>query len=76
VAIVDPQSGLQRLAGVPVAASFEAVAGTIDAVVVTDLVTPAETAEAAIERFGMNRVLVPALLARRIRKPPEPSHDG
>jgi hypothetical protein len=42
-------------------------------VVVTDLLTPYETVEAAVKRFGAHRVLVPALLAERISNRPEPA---
>jgi DNA-binding MarR family transcriptional regulator len=72
VSVVDPRSALQRFVGIPVAASLETAADEFDAVVVTDLLTPLETVEAAVRRFGADRVLVPPLLARRISNRPEP----
>jgi hypothetical protein len=40
----------------------------VDGVIVTDLITPDQTCEAAIEYFGIERVLVPALLRMRMRR--------
>jgi predicted transcriptional regulator len=66
VAVVDAQSVLKRFVGVPVASSFETTSETFDAVVVTDLLSAQRTTEDATQRFGAERVLVPALLARRV----------
>jgi DNA-binding MarR family transcriptional regulator len=65
-AVVDPNSTLSQFVGLPVFASFDAVADQIDAVMVTDLTTPQETVKAAIKKFSADRVLVPTLLGVRI----------
>src|SRR5665213_1872863 len=52
---------------VSVVPSFEQVAAPIEAVIVTDLATPRETFDVAIERFGCERVWAPALLGLRVR---------
>jgi DNA-binding MarR family transcriptional regulator len=66
VAVVDPRSTLKGLVGVPVVTNVNEILDQIDCVVITDLTSAPETAKAAIEKFGMERVLVPALLGVRI----------
>jgi DNA-binding MarR family transcriptional regulator len=66
--VVDPESDLPRFVGVPVAKVFDDVAGSVDAVLVTDSRTTRATAAAAVARFGADRVLIPQLLARAIAK--------
>jgi DNA-binding MarR family transcriptional regulator len=66
--VVDPESDLPRFVGVPVAKVFDDVAGSVDAVLVTDSRTTRATAAAAVDRFGADRVLIPQLLARAIAK--------
>jgi DNA-binding MarR family transcriptional regulator len=66
VAVVDAKSSAQQFLGLPVVASFDDIAGTFDAVIVTDLLTSQETVGSAIERFGADRVLVPNLLRTQI----------
>jgi hypothetical protein len=66
VAIVDPRSGEQRYAGVPVVPSFEALGEDFDAVMVTDIGHAREVAVAAVRQFGAERVFVPALLDVRL----------
>lgn len=61
VAVVDPHASGSVFLGSSVVASFEEVAGEFDAVIVTDLVAPTTTAERALARFGIDRVLVPNL---------------
>jgi hypothetical protein len=51
-----------------VARSFATMDQLVDGVIVTDLITPDQTCEAAIEYFGIERVLVPALLRMRMRR--------
>ena len=67
VAVVDSSSTLTQFVGLPVLASIDALAGKVDAVMVTDLKTSRETVKAAVEKFGANRVLVPAILGVRVR---------
>jgi DNA-binding MarR family transcriptional regulator len=64
-AVVDGQSDRTSFVGIPVVASFEAVEADVDGVVVTDLMTTAETIAAALGRFDSERVLVPSLLRPR-----------
>ncbi|HZL30517.1 MAG TPA: winged helix-turn-helix transcriptional regulator [Pseudolabrys sp.] len=67
VAVVDPKVASTNFMGVSVVPSFEQVAAPIEAVIVTDLATPRETFDVAIERFGCERVWAPALLGLRVR---------
>jgi DNA-binding MarR family transcriptional regulator len=71
--VIDPRSALERFVGIPVSSAIDGASSDFDAVVVTDLLTPHETVEAAVKRFGADRVLVPALLAERISNRPEPA---
>jgi len=66
--VVDPESDLPRFVGVPVTKALDDVAGSVDAVLVTDSRTTRATAAAAVARFGADRVLIPQLLARAIAK--------
>jgi len=52
--------------GLPVFPDFDAVQAEFDAVLVTDLSNAYATAEAAVARFGLDRVLVPNLLRLRM----------
>src|SRR5690242_17068417 len=65
VAVVDSGSSATRFAGVPVARSFGDVDALSDAVVITDVIRPAKTLQAAIESMGEDQVFVPALLKLR-----------
>jgi DNA-binding MarR family transcriptional regulator len=67
VAMVDANVGSATFVGVPVVASFAAIEGTFDAVVVTDLGTPQATFEAAAAIIGADKVLAPKLLGIRPR---------
>jgi DNA-binding MarR family transcriptional regulator len=62
IGVVDPASTQVRFVGLPVFASYDLVSGTFDAVVITDLRTAADTYAEAVKRFGVERVLAPALL--------------
>jgi len=66
VAVVDPELQADRFAGAPVVRHIDLVAPPPpDAVMVTDTRSAAATSEAAIAKFGAERVLVPALLGVR-----------
>lgn len=65
VAVVDPLSAGGAFSGVPLVRAFDAVTVPFDAVLITDLVDARKTCETAIDRFGAERVLVPALLRLR-----------
>lgn len=67
-AVVDARSEAQMFAGVPVKRTISDVDGLIEAVLVTDMSDTAATIEAAVERFGAERVLVPAVLDVRVPK--------
>ena len=54
--------------GFPVFENYEAVSSPFDAVLIADMIKPRETCEAAIARFGAERVLVPDLLRVRMRQ--------
>jgi DNA-binding MarR family transcriptional regulator len=64
VAIVDRKTNLDRFAGIPIARTYDAVADLIDGLIVTDLGATQATIEAALARFGVERVLVPSLLQK------------
>jgi DNA-binding MarR family transcriptional regulator len=70
-AVVDGKSTLSHFVGVPVASSFEAIAGDCDAVLVTDLQRAAEFTEQAGALFGAERVLMPKLVLPPPRVPDE-----
>jgi DNA-binding MarR family transcriptional regulator len=61
-AVVDAASNLSRFVGLPVVRSYDAVEKEFEGVVVTDLNTGRETFDAAVSRFGVDRVLAPSLL--------------
>jgi len=62
VAVVDPKTQSDRFVGTPVVASIDAVAGSFDALVVTDLEATRETVKVALTMLQAERVFVPALL--------------
>jgi hypothetical protein len=64
VAVVDEASKRSQFVGIPVVPSFEQIAGTFDAVLVTDVQTTLETSKRVMALLGTERVLVPALLLR------------
>jgi len=59
--IVDPESGTDRFAGVPVVGRLKEL-GPVSAVIVTDLRDPQGTYEALIDSFPPERVMTPRLL--------------
>ena len=69
VALVDPKSAPGHFLGVPVAAAFDEVAKSFDAVVITDLENTYDSWDVARSRFGESRVLLPRLLG--VMKKPE-----
>jgi hypothetical protein len=62
VALVQPDAGGDRFAGLPVVADFAAAPGGFDAVVITDLSSPQASYDRAVAAFGPERVQVPAIL--------------
>src|SRR5215470_4855348 len=65
VAVVDAKCEVARFAGCPVVRDLDAVAGAIDAVLVTDVQGADAVRRVAVARLGVERVLTPALLAAR-----------
>jgi hypothetical protein len=65
-AVVDPTSNETRFVGIPVVPSLESIRDQVDVVVVTDLKSAQAIADAAVEAFGANHVLAPALLNVRV----------
>jgi len=61
-ALIDPHSDMARFVGIPVAKSFDAIDGAVDAVLVADIRSTRETIGLAVARYGLERVLVPELL--------------
>jgi DNA-binding MarR family transcriptional regulator len=65
VGVVDAAATGDRFLGLPILASFSAAAEDCDGVLLTDLVTSADTLSRAVEHFGRDRVFVPSLLTGR-----------
>ncbi len=68
VGVVQKGTAKPQFIGLPVFEEFDAVTDPFDAVLITDVLRPRETCEAAVARFGDERVLVPAMLRIRIRQ--------
>lgn len=66
VAVVDAYATTDRFLNFPLVGLFENLAEEPNAVVVTDLLNSRETCEAAVARFGKDRVLIPELLRLRL----------
>ena len=66
--LVDAETEARQFIGVPVFKNVDAVEVPFDAVLITDLKNPRSSCETAIERLGIERVLVPELLRVRIRQ--------
>lgn len=62
VALVDPASDVSRLAGIDVVRSYDEVAGPFDGVVITSVIHSRDVFDAAVHRYGPDRVLAPELL--------------
>lgn len=62
VAVIDRSAAGTRYVGLPVLSSLGEIAEGVDAVLVTDLVSAAETRNLMMREIGANRVLVPKLL--------------
>lgn len=65
VAIVDPEAATDRFAGVAVARCVDVIDVEFDAFVVADMKASKSVMDAAVERFGRDRVFAPALLGLR-----------
>ena len=67
IGVVQDGAPKRRFIGLPVFADFELVSEPFDAILITDLTTARATCDAAVARFGAERVLVPELLRLRMR---------
>jgi DNA-binding MarR family transcriptional regulator len=68
VGLVQPQPQADRFIGLPVFAGLDAVTERFDSVLITNVLDARAVCEAAIARYGADRVLVPDLLRVRIRE--------
>jgi DNA-binding MarR family transcriptional regulator len=68
VGVVQKDAAKGQFIGLPVFDNFDAVSAGFDAVLITDLLSPRETCDAAVARFTVDRVLVPDLLRIRMRQ--------
>jgi len=68
VGLVQPGATERQFIGLPVFESFDVVSKPFDSVLITDVTNARKTCEAAVVRFGFDRVLVPELLRVRIRQ--------
>jgi hypothetical protein len=66
VGVVQKGAAKPDFIGLPVFEDFDAVSDPFDAVLITDLLKPRETCEAAVARLDIERVLVPDMLRIRI----------
>lgn len=66
--LVDGEADTALFVGAPVFGSIDAVDVPFDAVLVADMTNARSICEAAIERLGIERVLIPNLLRVRIRQ--------
>jgi DNA-binding MarR family transcriptional regulator len=71
VGVVQKGSEKSDFIGLPILDDFDTATNPFDAVLITDLLKPRETCEAAVARFGIERVLVPDLLRIRMRQKDE-----
>jgi DNA-binding MarR family transcriptional regulator len=68
VGVVQSGAREARFVGLPVFSDFDVVSGPFDCLVITDVNNARSTCEAAVARFGIERVLVPELLRVRMRQ--------
>lgn len=68
VGVVQDGASQSQFIGLPVFASFEEMSNRFDAVLITDMTNVRETCEAAVVRFGAERVLVPKMLRIGMRR--------
>jgi DNA-binding MarR family transcriptional regulator len=68
VGLVQAGAPQKKFIGIPVFGDFDAVDSPFDCVLITDVSNARQTCEAAVERFGSDRVLAPELLRVRIRQ--------
>jgi len=68
VGLVQSSAAQERFIGIPVFADYDAISSPFDCVLITDLGNARQTCETAVDRFGIDRVLVPGLLRVRIRQ--------
>jgi DNA-binding MarR family transcriptional regulator len=68
VGLVQANASQSQFVGLPVFTNFDAVSEPFDSVLITDVSDARKTCEAAVARFGIDRVLVPELLRVRIRQ--------
>lgn len=66
VGLVQAGATQSRFIGLPVYTDFDRIPTPFDAVLITDVRDARQTCEAAVARFGINRVLMPNLLRVRI----------
>jgi hypothetical protein len=66
--LVQNGGGQGQFIGVPVFPEVDAVTQPFDSILITDVTNARATCEAAVARFGLERVLVPELLRVRIRE--------
>jgi DNA-binding MarR family transcriptional regulator len=66
--VVQPGATQRQFVGLPVFEDFDGVSKPFDAVLIADVSNARKTCDAAVARFGFDRVLVPELLRVRIRQ--------
>lgn len=68
VGLVQEGAAQSQFIGLPVFLSFDDISAPFDSVLITNLIDSRETCEAAVARFGVERVIVPDLLRVRTRR--------
>ena len=66
IGIVDPDAEEGLFLGAPLVKSLDDLSEDFDAILVTDLLSTRRTCEQLSKKFGIERVLVPALLRQRL----------
>lgn len=66
VAVVDREATEDRFIGVPLVNSYDRVPEPFDAVVITALNQTSDVCQQALDRFGIERVLLPEILRTRM----------
>ena len=66
IGIVDPDAEGSLFLGAPLVKSLDDLSEDFDAILVTDLLSTRRTCEQLSKKFGIERVLVPALLRQRL----------
>src|SRR5439155_17491058 len=66
VVLIDPNLGVSRFLGLPVAHTYERVKNTIDGIIVTDITDTSNVRRDAIAAMSARKVITPTLLSSAV----------